>query len=224
MSRPVCPRCQRPQPLCLCACISPLSSRTRVVVLQHTQEARHALNTGRLAVLGLQNSQLLVGECFPDLEAMITAAPRAWLLFPGPEAQPPQPLLYMNELPGNTCEAFENGHDVFVSTCNEGHGAACEAPLLIVPDGTWRKARKIVQANPVLHHLPRVCLDGGEPSRYRVRKTTEPNAVATIEAIVRTLSILEPGNDFSPVLAPFERLIAQQISAMGPEIYQRHHS
>ena len=173
------------------------------MVLQHTQEARHALNTGRLAVLGLQNSELLVGECFPDLEAIITAAPRAWLLFPGPEAQPPQPLRGMNEV---------------------AQGAACETPLLIVPDGTWRKARKIVQANPVLHNLPRLCLVDGEPSRYRVRKTTEPNAVATIEAIVRTLSILEPDKDFSPVLAPFERLIAQQISAMGPEIYQRHHS
>lgn len=194
------------------------------MVLQHTQEARHALNTGRLAVLGLQNSQLLVGECFPELEAMITAAPQAWLLFPGAQAQRPQPLPYMNELPVNTCEAFENSHDVFVSTREEGHGAACAAPLLIVPDGTWRKARKIVQANPVLHHLPRVCLDGGEPSRYRVRKTTEPNAVATIEAIVRTLSMLEPDKDFSAVLYPFERLIAQQISAMGPEIYQRHHS
>lgn len=168
------------------------------------------MNTGRLAVLGLQNSQLLVGECFPELEAMITAAPQAWLLFPGAQAQPPQPLRPV-------CESLLSVHEA-------GHGAACAAPLLIVPDGTWRKARKIVQANPVLHHLPRVCLDGGEPSRYRVRKTTEPNAVATIEAIVRTLSMLEPDKDFSAVLAPFERLIAQQISAMGPDIYRRHHA
>ena len=194
------------------------------MVLQHTQEARHALNTGRLAVLGLQNSELLVGECFPDLEAMITAAPRAWLLFPGPEAQPPQPLLGMNEVTVNTAEVVGSHRNALVSIRETDQWAACEAPLLIVPDGTWRKARKIVQANPVLQNLPRVCLDGGEPSRYRVRKTAEPNAVATIEAIVRTLAILEPDNDFNAVLAPFERLIAQQISAMGPEIYRRHHS
>src|SRR5690606_24408887 len=96
--------------------------------------------------------------------------------------------------------------------------------LLIVPDGTWRKARKIVHANPVLASLPRWQLPAGEPSRYRVRKTNEAAAVSTIEAIVRTLSALEPDQDFHPLLKPFDALIEQQIAAMGNDVYQRNHA
>src|SRR5690606_25006646 len=95
--------------------------------------------------------------------------------------------------------------------------------LLIVPDGTWRKARKILHANPILNALPRLCLPPGEASRYRVRKTDVPAAVSTIEAIARTLAVLEPQQDFSPMLKPFDALIDQQIAAMGADIYQRHH-
>lgn len=202
MSRPSCERCYRPLPLCVCNVIAPVQSRTRVLVLQHPQEARHPLNTGRLAVLGLRCAGLLVGEVFPTLEKAIAEASPVFLLFPGEGAMPPAPLSLQDPpvLAG-----------------------AMPSPLLIVPDGTWRKARKIVQANPVLQGLPRLCLVDGAPSRYRVRKTTEPGAVATIEAIVRTLSALEPERDFKPVLAPFERLIEQQIKAMGPDIYVRHH-
>ena len=43
MSRPVCLRCKRPESHCLCALIPALLPRTRVVVLQHPSEARHAL-------------------------------------------------------------------------------------------------------------------------------------------------------------------------------------
>ena len=184
-----------------------MPSRTRVLVLQHAQEARHALNTGRLAVLGLPNSTLLVGETFPQLADVVATAPAAFVLFPGPEAMPPEPLGQLADRLGLQRQCKTDA-----------------SPLLIVPDGTWRKARKIVSANPVLQTLPRLCLGAGAPSRYRLRKTSEPNAVATIEAIVRTLSALEPDTDFAPLLAPFERLIDQQISAMGHETYARHHA
>uniref|UniRef100_UPI000F01DF4F DTW domain-containing protein n=1 Tax=Pseudomonas viridiflava TaxID=33069 RepID=UPI000F01DF4F len=53
MSRVCCERCQRPASHCLCALIPRLDSRTRVLVLQHPSEVNHALNTARLAALGL---------------------------------------------------------------------------------------------------------------------------------------------------------------------------
>ena len=52
---------------------------------------------------------------------------------------------------------------------------ADEMPLLlIVPDGTWRKARKLLYLNPLLDALPRVTLGQVPPSRYRLRKAPEP--------------------------------------------------
>lgn len=198
--RPRCERCLRPVWHCLCAHIPALPSHTRVLILQHPDEAKHPLNTARLAALGLLRGELLIGEHFPPLEDIIASAEQAWLLFPGKE----------HGLPAATAApAAQHGGD---------------APLLIVPDGTWRKARGIVQSNPVLNTLPRLSLPPGAPSEYRVRKATEPAAVSTIEAIARALTMLEPQRDFQPLLKPFNALVEQQIQAMGEEVYRRNYA
>ena len=67
MSRARCERCARPLNHCLCHLIPQLPSRTRVLILQHPDEVGHALNTARLAALGLENAELRVGEVFADL-------------------------------------------------------------------------------------------------------------------------------------------------------------
>jgi len=195
-----CERCLRPVSHCLCAHIPALSSRTQVLVLQHPDESRHPLNTARLAVLGLQGAELWEGECFPQLPERVAAAQQAVLLFP---ATGDTPSMAASSVSPASPEA---------------------STLLIVPDGTWRKARRIVRANPALETLPRLALPPGEPSAYRVRKALEPAAVSTIEAIVRALTLLEPQQDFRPLLRPFNVLIEQQIQAMGPEVYRRNHA
>ena len=62
MSRARCERCARPLNHCLCHLIPQLPSRTRVLILQHPDEVGHALNTARLAALGLENAELRVGD------------------------------------------------------------------------------------------------------------------------------------------------------------------
>ena len=193
--RPRCDRCQRPVSHCVCAYVPIVSHRTKVLVLQHPDEAKHPLNTARLAVLGLQHAELWVGEHFPQLEAAMASQARVWLLFPESDVAARTPDDAKRETPS----------------------------MLIVPDGTWRKARQIIRANPILESLPRLSLPPGAPSEYRVRKASEPAAVATIEAIVRALEQIEPQQDFHPLLRPFRVLIEQQIKAMGDEVYQRNH-
>lgn len=78
MSRPRCSRCQRPSLHCLCALIPSLQSRTQIVILQHLSEASHALNTARLAALGLRSAQLQIGERFDE----VADAVPTYLLFP----------------------------------------------------------------------------------------------------------------------------------------------
>ncbi|AWA38516.1 DTW domain-containing protein [Pseudomonas fluorescens] len=195
MSRPQCPRCLRPQTHCLCPLIPSLDSRTRVLLLQHPSEVNHALNTARLAALGLNNAELIVGEVFEDLPALLNRPGyRARLLFPADNAQPMQ-----------------------------AYAASDEPLLLVVPDGTWRKARKMLHLNPLLAALPRVTLAEGGVSRYRLRKAPEPGALSTIEAIVQALQTLEAPASFEPLLKPFEALIEGQIAAMGKETFQKNH-
>lgn len=194
MSRARCPRCQRPLDHCLCPLIPELPSHTRVLVLQHPDEARHALNTARLAVLGLQNAELQVGEDFTDLQLQLQRSDaEAWLLFPGEDAR---------QASGLARPAGER--------------------WLIVPDGTWRKARLLLYLNPWLQALPRLTLPEGLHSRYRLRKAPGPGALSTIEAISLCLGELE-GRDYSALLRPFEALIEGQIAAMGEDTYRRNH-
>lgn len=195
MSRAQCPRCLRPQTHCLCPLIPHLDSRTRVLVLQHPSEVSHALNTARLAALGLSNAELIVGEVFEDLPKLLNRPGyQVRLLFPAEDAQPLQ-VYAPNDQP----------------------------MLLVVPDGTWRKARKMLHLNPLLAALPRVTLTEGGVSRYRLRKAPGPGALSTIEAIVQALETLEAPTTFAPLLKPFEALIEGQIAAMGEEVFQRNH-
>ncbi|WP_248737994.1 tRNA-uridine aminocarboxypropyltransferase [Pseudomonas sp. MWU12-2029] len=195
MSRPQCPRCLRPQTHCLCPLIPSLDSRTRVLLLQHPSEVNHALNTARLAALGLNNAELIVGEVFEDLPTLLNQPGyRARLLFPADDAQPMQ-----------------------------AYAASDEPLLLVVPDGTWRKARKMLHLNPLLAALPRVTLAEGGVSRYRLRKAPGPGALSTIEAIAQALQTLEAPASFDPLLKPFEALIEGQIAAMGEETFQKNH-
>lgn len=200
MSRAQCARCLRPETHCLCALIPHLDSRTRVLILQHPSEVNHALNTARLAALGLNNAELIVGEVFDDLPALLNPPGyQARLLFPADDAQP--------------LEAYRS----------EGGEAGSTSMLLVVPDGTWRKARKLLHLNPLLAALPRVTLAQAMPSRYRLRKAPGPGALSTVEAIVQALQTLEAPKTFEALLRPFEALIDGQIAAMGEDTYQRNH-
>lgn len=195
MSRLQCPRCLRPATHCLCALIPSLDSRTRVLLLQHPSEVNHALNTARLAALGLNNAQLVVGEVFEDLPTLLNLPGyQARLLFPADDAQPLQ-----------------------------AYAPSDQPLLLVVPDGTWRKARKLLHLNPLLAALPRVALAEGAVSRYRLRKAPGRGQLSTVEAIVQALHVLEAPSSFEPLLKPFEALIEGQIAAMGAEVFQRNH-
>ena len=195
MSRPQCARCLRPITQCLCPLIPSLDSRTRVLLLQHPSEVNHALNTARLAALGLNNAQLVVGEVFEDLATLLNPPGyQARLLFPADDAQPLQ-----------------------------GYTPGDQPLLLVVPDGTWRKARKLLHLNPLLAALPRVTLAEGGVSRYRLRKAPGPGALSTVEAIVQALQVLEAPTSFESLLKPFDALIEGQIAAMGPAVFEKNH-
>jgi DTW domain-containing protein YfiP len=168
-----------------------------VLILQHPSEAGHALNTARLAVLGLPNSELRQGEHFIGLQQLLDD-PRwqSCLLFPGEQAM----------------------------ALGDFAGAAQRPLQLVVPDGTWRKARKLLYLNPALACLPRVSLGQAAASRYRLRKTSVSGGLSTIEAIAQALQEIEGDKDFSALLKPFDALIEGQIAAMGMQTFVRNYS
>ncbi len=191
-----CTRCRRPETHCLCALIPDVYSDTSIIVIQHPSEAEHALNTARLLVLGLSNATLVTAETLsPEWEAVLLDP--AWhteLLFPSQDAL------------------------LIAPAANQ-----TRPRRLVLLDGTWRKARKLLHLNPVLQSLPHVELPPGLTSRYRLRKAPAVGALSTIEAGVAALTMIEPAKDFHSLLRPFDALIEGQITAMGAQTYQRNH-
>jgi DTW domain-containing protein YfiP len=174
-----------------------MKTDTRVVILQHPRERSVPIGTARLAELGLPNSERHVGVDFEHsgelARALSNPAAPPILLFPGPGA-------------GDLSEL------------------ASSAPVtLVVIDGTWSQAEKILKTNPALARLPRYAVRPSAPSRYRIRKAPSPHCISTIEAIVAALQTLEgPRYLASATLAPFEALVAQQLTFKTERAERRH--
>ena len=184
--RELCERCRRPVDGCYCAHVTPIDTRTRLVLLQHPRERYVAIGTAHMASLCLTNSELHVGI---DWSA---SAPLARAL--SDRSRPPI-LLY----PG------EGSIDIVA--------APPAGPVtLVVVDGTWSQTKKVVRTNPVLASLPRYAFVPPKPSEYRIRKEPDEASVATIEALVHALTALEGDESrFSSLLAPFRAMIDFQI-------------
>ena len=185
-ARALCARCRRPEPVCYCTHLSTIPSATRVVVLQHPREEDRPIGTAHMASLCLPNSELHVGLAFDDtpLMARLLSDPqrKAVLLYPG-----------------------EGALDIVAHPPKE--------PLtMIVVDGTWAQAKKLVKLNPRLAALPRVSFVPPTPSEYRIRREPKDTYLSTLESLVLVLGALEGDpHKFAPMLAPFRAMIDRQL-------------
>jgi DTW domain-containing protein YfiP len=187
IGRSVCLRCGRPRAACYCAHVTPVETRTRLLLLQHPRERYVAIGTARMASLCLPNSELLLGTDFHG------SAPLSRAL--SDPSRPPI-LLY----PG------EGAIDI---TANPPAGPV----TLVVVDGTWSQTKKLVRINPTLAELPRYAFVPPRPSDYRIRKEPDAASVATIEALVYALGALEGDPErLTALLAPFRAMIDFQIA------------
>jgi DTW domain-containing protein YfiP len=187
-----CADCRLFRPLCVCGIIAETRAQlegisTRLVVLMHVREVSLPTNTARLATTAVPGSELRLrgglGEVM-STEGLVTPERQSLLLFPSDEAV---------ELNPESVRQWEG------------------RPLtLLVPDGSWRQARKAAVRISALQDIPRVKLPPGPPSRYRLRKEPNERSVSTFEAIARALGQLE-GARGSAVQRALEELFELRI-------------
>lgn len=189
--REVCLRCRRPKVVCWCQAVTPIDSSTHVVFVQHPREAKVAVSTCRMAHLSLPNSELHIG---------LTAVGNARL-----EALCAQP---------GTAVLFPSEGAVDVTALR---AAPSNLPInlpvnLIVVDGTWSNAKKVVEKCPLLSALPRLAFTPDKPGNYRIRKEPAEHCLSTIEATAFVLERLEqaPGR-FVPMLSAFDAMVDAQL-------------
>ena len=174
----------------------PVTTKTQLVVLQHPSEVKHAKNSVRLLPLSLTHVQVIVGENEQDFAEL-----KAWLH----KQNKPVYLLYPSE----------QSQDL-------GHAEKEEDAILIVLDGTWRKAHKMLMLNPWLLDFTHLSITPIRPSNYIIRKASRSDSLSSLEAAAFGIHALEPEVDISPLLNLFDAMIAQQLSAMPANVRHRY--
>ncbi len=87
---------------------------------------------------------------------------------------------------------------------------------LVVVDGTWSNAKKVVNRSPKLKALPRISLNPDRPGNYRIRKEPKAHCLSTIEAVALVLGVFEKQPEkFQPILQVFDRMVDTQIEHIG---------
>ena len=62
-----CAHCGKPLPLCICDSITPIESRTQLLILVHPQEQDRALGTARLLARHFEDAVVRIGLSWPSL-------------------------------------------------------------------------------------------------------------------------------------------------------------
>jgi DTW domain-containing protein YfiP len=179
----------------VCADLRPVPSATRVLLLQHPREARLAICSAWLTRLALENAELHRGVVFED-------HPRVRELAGTPGAA----LLF----PGEGAVPADE--------------VATAPPVLVVIDGTWLQADRMLRDNPTLAALPRVGLVHDRESGYAgLRREPAPGHLSTIEAVALALGALErdPAR-FAPMGEAFRRAVQLQLDCTRTRRTPRH--
>ncbi|MGL4220453.1 MAG: tRNA-uridine aminocarboxypropyltransferase, partial [Shewanella sp.] len=191
-----CPTCCYPMNACLCSHVQQIKPQTQLLVLQHPCEVEHKKNSVRVLSLVIPDTQVYVGESEADFAALRAQLSRC---------QRPIYLVYPSE------QSLSVEQQMISADC-----------VLLLIDGTWRKAFKILQLNPWLTQLPAVHLPEGYASRYKIRKSSRSDSLSTLEASAYMLKALDKGLDVSPLLAAFDAMVAMRLQAMPAEVRLRY--
>lgn len=173
MARIICDKCLRPELGCICSYFSTTENNISIVILQHPSEVKQTKGSVPLLQHSLTQCVTLVGEEH-DGDGQFQHLLNKYhgkiaLLYPSENAQQ---LTEMIKKPSSTA-----------------HSTSIQCLILL--DGTWKKAYRLYQLNPILSTLPHIKLPEGIPSLYQARTTKKENALSTLEACCHALSYLE---------------------------------
>ncbi|MCL1047144.1 DTW domain-containing protein [Shewanella electrodiphila] len=196
MTRLYCQNCGYPKSACICDSVTKMTAKTTVIVLQHPSEAEHAKNTVKLLCLTLPATKVVVGETADDFAEL-----QVYLK----EAGKPVYLVYPSETSQSAADS----------------GAPEECIILLI-DGTWRKAFKMLQLNPWLLELPALHIEFEGVSQYRIRKAKRSDSLSTLEATAYMLQAINPLMDIAPMFAAFDAMVQHKLDAMPAAVRARY--
>lgn len=181
-----CDRCKVNYRLCFCEFLKPIEIKTPVQIIMHIGELNLTSNTVNLLKKVHENCSVNIrGDKnnqidYKDLLLEDTHEPL--YLFPDENAIPLN-LEFLTSL---------------------------KKPInLIVPDGTWRQAKKIKRRVSEFENIKSVTLPEKHYSKYKLRNSPKIGMLSTFEAISKALGIIE-GNEVEERLNKIFKIMVQQ--------------
>jgi len=196
-----CPRCGKPETLCVCQDIQQIDNKIALLVLQHPQEQDKALGTARLTALSFKNAVFKTGLSWPSLTKALgrPADPKHWATLYLGSADP------ATLAPGQAVVALDaKGKLLPIQEM-----ALADIEGVIVLDGTWSQAKTLWWRNAWLLKCKRVVLAPSRPSLYgKLRREPRREGLSTLEATGMLLAKLEnkPAIE-TALLATFTKLL-----------------
>lgn len=185
-----CPVCRLHTWLCLCAQAPRIATRTSLLLVVHVHDLGRTSNTARLLTLAVRDTTL-VGhggrEAIADMASHVPAGATPVVLFPGRGARELTPELVASLPP---------------------------SLALVVPDGNWKQAARMVKRLPLLAGAVKVALptrafDGSALRRNR------PGRMSTYEAVTQALGAIEGEEVAGPLLDFYRRATDRMLLVRG---------
>ena len=186
-----CHACRLPRWLCICAHAPRVAIRTSLLLVVHVHDLGRTSNTARLLILAIRDTTLVAHGAFPapaDPSSYLPAGATPVVLFPGLGAQPLTPELVAS-LPS--------------------------LPALVVPDGNWRQAGKMVKRLPLLADAVKVALPARAFAGSVLRRNKPGDRMSTFVAVAQALAILEGEAVAEPLLDFYRRAVDRMLLVSG---------
>ena len=211
---PECPRCHKPEPLCICDSITPIDNKVSVLILQHPQEQDRLLATARVTALHFKDALVKVGLSWPSLSKILgrDVDPQRW------------GILYLGSAKVADLETDRDIVAIDKKSQLEDNQRNILKDLqgIIVLDGTWSQAKALWWRNAWMLKCRRIILDPAQPSRYgKLRREPRRDGLSTLEAVAMLVAGLERKPEIETTLVvSFERMLATYRNAQAtiPEL------
>jgi DTW domain-containing protein YfiP len=198
MGRELCGRCERPPAVCLCTSLpeQKISLAVHVLVLQHPNEFRKKnVSTVPLLSLVLKHFSKKIGYEFDANDILSEHQSllgnnnqKPLLLFPGPDAVRLDDPADARKTEIMYAAKPSSDNEIFDVTPSQ---------LLILFDGTWTEAKRMVNSSPsLLAACQQVQFTGNTKSIYdAIRREPQEHFISTLESCALVLQLLEPASD-----------------------------
>lgn len=164
-----CEVCQLARSWCICPWRVQVRVQTEFILVLHRDEVFKPTNSGRLLY------DLFPGQCHA---------------YEWSRCDPPEALLARLDNPDrHTGILFPAREERKVHRIGTDRQPADKPLTVVLLDGTWRQASRMLRLSPWLASLPLLSIEGAEESGYQVRSAPVSGQLATAEAAARVLAV-----------------------------------